>query len=46
MFTRKKLFIGLGTLFLLAVLGGAAYWMTISWIKIRVRLNKVAREYY
>ncbi|KAK4528182.1 hypothetical protein GAYE_SCF53G6117 [Galdieria yellowstonensis] len=35
MFTRKKLFIGLGTLFLLAVLGGAAYWMTISWIKIR-----------
>lgn len=32
---RKKLFIGLVTLVLLGILGGAAYWMTISWINIR-----------
>ncbi|EME27690.1 hypothetical protein Gasu2_17770 [Galdieria sulphuraria] len=33
--TRKRLFIGLGAFFLLGALAGAAYWMTISWIKIR-----------
>eukprot|EP00871_Galdieria_phlegrea_P003336 jgi/Galph1/4002/GphlegSOOS_G2687.1 len=32
---RKKIFIGLSVLFLLGVLAGAAYWMTISWIKIK-----------